>query len=148
MPIDHMNRYYPKLALPLYTKIADPKMNEYNVGEKYDIRLEDRERQHERGGTGPFNYIHEALLIMKEETTWGEIDDIVIAFDSHSVKRSEAEKRLFPHLEKVEDDYGVEFCIFLRLDMVKDFVEEGPGAIHETFSKEAVEGNGRFMDTE
>lgn len=143
MAIDSMKSYYPKLALPVYTKITDPKMNEYEIGEKYDIRIRDSERQEEKGGEGVYNYIHEALLVAKRETTFGELEDILIAFDAHTPSRETAIQRMFPSPEDVDDDKEVILAVFLRLDMVKEFVEDGPDAIHKTFSKEATEGNGR-----
>lgn len=142
MAIETISAYVPKYALPLYTRITFPNHNDYDVGEKYDIRVEDEERQKEKGGKGPYNYTHESLLIAKEEVRFGAVWDILLAFDGHSKSKEEAIERIFPEGQLPDDDTQVVILIFLRLDRVKEWVESDTEVIHPPDSKSDYEGNG------
>jgi len=120
MPTDSSREYFPKLKLPLYTQITDPLRNAYDVGEVYEIRIEDPDRAEETDQDGPFNYVHKALLVAKEETTLGEIPGPLFAFDLNVKSPSEVEERYPPG--GTGDDRQVAVLVFLRLDKAKEFV--------------------------
>ena len=140
--------YSPKHALPIYTKITPEGFNDYTVGDKYDMRIDDSDRQNEKGGEGPYNYVHECLLISKEVMEFGDVPDILIAFDGYSKSREEALERISPGDTPIENDRVIELLVFLRLDKAKEFIEEGHTPIEYPFRKEDVEGNGPSMATE
>lgn len=144
MPIEEITGYYPKMALPLYTRIADPKHNQYDVGEVYDIRVEDHERAKETGQDGPFNYVHEAILVAKEEMEVGEIPGPLLAFDLHTAEPSKVDERLPPG----DSNKGRELIIlvFLRLDMAKEFVKDYEAIFVENTS--ADDAQLRFTETD
>lgn len=147
MAIETENAYYPKHKYPIWPKITTPQMNDYTVGNKYDIRIEDKQRQRENGGAGPYNYAHEAILIHREDTVYGKVPPIIIAFASNTKSATKASKRLCPGEGKFKEDDDVVLLLFARLDVMKDVVE-GEDIIPGDFSKEDVEGNGLTMSTE
>lgn len=133
MAIDTISSLHPKLALPLYTKITHPRMNDYKVGEVYEMRLNDPERARERGQKGPLHYVHECMLLSMQQMDIEQVPDILLAFDQLTTSRSEA-------LDSIPDDNGeVVILIFLRLDVAKGIVTDGIEAVHETFNREALE---------
>jgi hypothetical protein len=148
MAIETVQQYNPKHKLPVYTHISLPGHNDWSVGDKYDVRIQDKERQKEKGGSGPYNYIHEAVLIAKEQMKYGDVSRIMLGFDAHTTSKSEAEERIFPDIEDMDEDTEVVVLVFMRLDRVKDFVTSGMDVIEPGFDKEQAEGNGRSTDTE
>lgn len=142
MAIDTLRSYGPKLALPLYTRITRERVNDYKVGKKYEMRIEDPERQEEKGGRGPYNYTHPALLVGKEEYLFGEVPDVLLAFDAHTTSRSEAKDWLSPSDPGYEDDTEVVVLFFLRLDETEEWVKGDGERIEAPFTVEDFEGNG------
>lgn len=142
MPIETVERYTPKHKLPIYTKIGLPGHNDWEVGERYNVRVEDPKRREERGDTGPYNPLHEAVLIAKEQMVYGDLSRILFGFDSHTTSKSEAEERVFPNPDDVDEDTDIVLLVFMRLDKVKEFVSSGMDVIEPGFSKEDAEGNG------
>lgn len=142
MPIGTVRRYTPKHSLPLYSRVVLRGHNDWTVGEKYDMRVEDPDRQEEKGGRGPYNYTHEALLVGKEEMVFGDVPRILLAFDAHSQKKSECMERTFPSPEKVDGDTEVTVLFLLRLDKTKEFILSDLEVIDPPFKKEDTEGNG------
>lgn len=146
MPIDELSKYWPKIKLPLYTKITDPRFNDFTVGEEYDIRIEDPDRVEEKDGSGPYNYIHECILIAKEKLTISELPGLVLAFDAHSRNKNKALKRISPDNEKWDNDKEIVLLIFLRKDAVKEYVTSDIEVLEdkditEEFNKEDAENN-------
>lgn len=133
MAIESVARWHPKLALPLYTKITHPRRNDYQIGTVYEVRIEDPDRAKERGQHPPFNYIHESLLIHKEEMDLDDIPDILLAFDTGERSRESAYDSI------IHDDGRVVFLVFLRLDKAKGVVTDGLEAVHKELTKEATE---------
>lgn len=133
MAIDTISQMHPKLALPVYTEIVSPQSNTYEVGEIYDRRIEDSERAMERDQEGPYNYIHDALLISKRKINIDEVPNILLAFDKDTEYRNEA-------LEKIHTVNGeVLILVFLRIDKAKGMVLEGLESVHKNMRKESVE---------
>lgn len=143
MPIDTLRDWYPKLQLPLYTRITTPEQNSYEVGGKYDMRVEDRERQEELGGRGPYTYPHEALLVAREEMKLEDIPDELLGFDTHNTSKKEAVREVFPaDFYKGAYEREMVILIFLRLDATRDWVLGEFDTIDPENSIEAYEGNG------
>jgi len=142
MPIETVQRYNPKHKLPLYTQISLPGHNDWNVGERYNIRVEDPDRQQEKGGMGAYNHLHESVLVCKEHMKYGDLSRILFGFDANTTSKSEAEERTFPKPDEVDEDTDIVLLVFMRLDKVKEFVSSGLEAIEPGFSKEHAEGNG------
>lgn len=144
MPIDELINYWPKTKLPVYTKIADPKYNDFQIGHEYEMRIEDPKRVEEKGDSGPYNYVHECILIAKEEMKLGKLPGLLLAFDTHTQEKEKALKRLSPGEELWNDDTDIVLLIFLRKDIAKEFVLsdmetlEGEDVTSE-FSKEDAE---------
>ena len=141
MAIETIQDYNQKYQLPVYTEVALPEHNDYELGEKYDIRVEDSERQKEKGGKGPYNYIHESILIAKRRCLFGELEDVTLAFNARTQSRNEAVKDLSPG-EPLEDDREVVLLVFLRLDKVEGWVMGDFTPIDPDNPTEAQEGNG------
>lgn len=147
MALDTMSGYLEKLGLPLYIKISTQGHNSWEIGKKYDIRIEDPERQEEKGGEGRYVYVHEALLIgVSEAETVEDIPDIVLAFNSCTRDRDKALEHIKSYIESEENLY---ILFLLRLDMAKEFIVDGLDSIpREVDVKEATEGNGYSTDIE
>lgn len=122
MPIDELINYWPKTKLPIYTKITDPRYNDFEIANEYEMRIDDAQRVEQKGESGPYNYIHECILIAKEETTLGKLPALLLAFDVHTRNKEEALKRLSPGDEHWTDDTEVVLLVFLRKDIAKKFV--------------------------
>lgn len=148
MGIDTLPHYNPMYQYPFYLKLIPPEHNDYKVGSKYDMRVEDGERQRDKGGSGPYRYIHEAVLIGKQEYKFEDVPNILIAVLGDSKSRSEALERITPKGTPYPDDRELVLLTFLRLDAAKDFVENDKDIIPSDMSKESVEGNGRGMATD
>ena len=146
MAIDTLKHYHPLHQYPVYLKLVPPRQNAYDVGEKYDMRLEDPERQEEKGGDGAFNYAHEALLVSVEEYKFGDVPNMLIALLGNSKSRTEALGNVCIGDEPYPEDEEVLLLTFLRLDKVKEFVENDKDIIPPQMSKKSIEGNGRGMD--
>lgn len=141
MAIDTLKSYVPKLALPLFTRIIPPEHNDYRVGNKYDMRIEDRERQQETGGRGNYYYVNECLLVGKEETTFGELDDLLMAFDAHTKSRGEAERFISPGDKIMDDEREVVVLFFLRTDKAMEWIQSEAETIEPPTSVEEFESN-------
>lgn len=144
MPIDELVKYWPKIKLPVYTKITDPKYNDFDVGNEYRMRIEDPERLEEKDESGPYNYIHECILIAKEETQLSELSNLLIAFDAHTRDRDNALYRLGSDNETWGDDKNVVLLVFLRKDAAKEFITSDIEILEaqnvtEDFTKEDAE---------
>lgn len=142
MAIDTLRGYVPKLALPLYTRITREHQNDYEVGKKYSMRVDDEQRQQEKGGKGPYNYTHEAILVAKEHMTLDEIPDILLAFEAHTSSRSEAIDWLSPSEGSYDDEEELVVLLFLRLDKAVEWVRSGGQSQLPPFTVEDYEGNG------
>lgn len=142
MPIDELIHYLPKIKLPIYTKVTDPRYNDFEIGNVYEMRIDDPERVEKKGESGPYNYIHDCILIAKEETTLGKIPALLLAFDTHSRNKKNALQRLSSE-ELWADDKEVVLLVFLRKDVTKEFVmsdmEMIEGNITDEFTKEDAE---------
>lgn len=147
MVIETVRDWNQKLQLPVYTRISTPKQNDYTVGEKYDIRVEDKERQSELGGKGPFRYAHECLLIAKEEYPLAEVPDELLAFDADKASKSEAVAEVMAASDYEDSDLVV-VLVFLRLDKTKDWVLKEFTPIDPENGIESQEGNGLSTGTE
>lgn len=136
MAIDTIEQWHPKLALPLYTKITDPRQNDYTVGQVYEMRILDPDRARDRDQKGPYNYVHEAMLISMTTMDLEQVPDILLGFDQLTRSRSDA-------LDSITDNNGeIVMLIFLRLDVAKGIVTDGLETVHKTMSKEATEDDG------
>lgn len=144
MPIETMSGYYPKMALPLYTKITDPKYNTFDVGEVYDMRVEDVRRSKEKEEGAPFNYTHQSLLVAKRELNVGEVEGPLLAFDTHTTDPREAGDRLVPGDTPIDRDLVL--LVFLRLDMAEKFVEDYEAVFTEKMKDGHTEFNMDEMD--
>lgn len=122
------------MKLPLYTQIDDPRFNTYDVGEVYQIRIEDEERADETDQDGPFNYVHDALLVAKQEMKLGDLPGPLLGFDLNAQSASEAEDRYPPG--GTDDNRDVVLLVYLRLDKAKEFVSQNP---MESLEKTEVE---------
>lgn len=131
--------YHPKMSLPVYTKVTDPRYNDYTVGEVYEMRIEDSDRAEHRNISGPYNWLHKALLISKRECKFGELEDVLLAFDAKTKSRSEAVERLSPSDITWPDDKDVCLLVFLRMDTAKEFVTSEQDIIPMTFRKDDAE---------
>lgn len=130
MGIDSTLAYWPSMQLPVYTKITDPKFNNYTLGETYEIRIEDGDRAEE----GPYNYVHDAILIGKWKCKLDEIPDILLALTFYTKSKNEALNNL-----EISGDNVVVLC-FMRNDKVKEFIgKEYETIFPDNFSKEDVE---------
>lgn len=138
MAIDTVSGYSPKMRLPVYTKITHENQNSYKVGDTYEIRIEDKERENGEKSAGQYNYVHESLLVAKEEIDPDEIHPVLLAFNGHSKMRSEAVERSFPAGE-VDEDKDYLLLVFLRLDKAKEYIESGMEYIPNDFNKEDTE---------
>lgn len=138
MPIDTVTDYIPKYALPLYTKITSPEMNDYTVGKEYEIRIDDPDRNEEKGGDGPYNYIHEVLLIGKREATWGELEALTLAFDAHTKRKDEAIDRIATS-NSIRTDEEVVVLFFLRKDKTKEWIQSDAEVIEPPTTVEEYE---------
>lgn len=135
MPVETINAYNPKHKLPVYTKITDSRFNDYKVGNTYKVRIQDPEEGDEKE---PYNYVHEAILIAKRTVKFGDIEDMLLAFDSNKAKKSEAKKQIIPEKAEWSDDTQVLVCVFLRKDMVQEFVTSEMEVIEPEFSKDKI----------
>lgn len=149
MGIDTVQLYNPKMTLPVYTQIALPKHNDYTVGDKYDIRIKDEDRQDEKEGMGEFNYIHECLLISKRECTWEELPDILKAFDGKSRDKDLVHGHTHPVKgTEWEDDDELVFLIYLRLDKAKEFILNDDEVVIPPWSDDKTKGGLTVEDYE
>jgi hypothetical protein len=139
MPIDTHSGYYPLMKFPMYAKVTKPEMNDYEVGNEYEMRIEDPERTEEKRESGPYNWVHDALLIAKENRRWGDVSDIEIALFGHSRDREEAVRRICVGDEEYEDDEGVVILVFIRVDKAKEIVMEDVEPVLNSFEKTDVE---------
>lgn len=140
MAIDTVSGYFPKMRLPLYSKITSQNQNDYKVGETYEIRVEDKERENGEKSAGSYNYTHESVLVAKQEVTEDSIHPILLAFDGHSKKKSEATDRILPGGE-FRDDRDYVLLVFLRLDKAKEYVGSDMEFIPNDFDREDTEAS-------
>lgn len=124
MAIETVVWYNPSYTLPIYLVIKRKRYIENgDVGDKFDMRIADRDRQEEKGGKGPYNYTHESVLIAQRVCEWQELEDIVKAYAAHSRDREDVHR--FTHPQdggEWEDDDEVVLRVFLRLDAARDFI--------------------------
>lgn len=130
MPIDTISQWHPKFALPVYTKIVWENMNDYTVGDIYEMRMEDEENADDRA---PFNYVHEAMLICKRRINIGDTNDMLLAFDLLTRSREEAMEKL------VYREGEMLLLVFLRVDMAKKMVENGLDALDKDILVRSLE---------
>lgn len=128
MAIDTLSSLHPKFSLPVYTKITYERRNDYEVGNIYEIRVEDTDR----ADKPPYNYIHEAILISKRKIDIGDISDILLAFDTLTRSRDEA-------IDKLPDKEDMILLIFLRIDMAKRMVMKGYEGLETEMLKDMME---------
>lgn len=142
MAIDTAGEYVPEMNLPVYLKLTPPEQNSYELMKKYDVRIPDAPRQEEKGGSGPYNYIHECILVGKTELEWREVPDVLLAVLGHTVSRSDAVETVCVGEGEYEDDRELLLLSFLRLDRAQEFVQNGEEVIEPPFTVEDYEGNG------
>lgn len=132
MPIETMEMYYPKMMLPVYTHITRPgKDTMYEEGEVYHIRVHDEDE----GDADEHNYVHQAVLIGKWETTLGELPDSVLGFNVYSNKRSEALERMGLKDHPKGEGQGLVVLTFLQPEKAHEFVMRGLEVIEGEFTK-------------
>lgn len=149
MAIDTVQLYNPKMTLPIYTQIALPKHNDYTVGDKYDMRIMDKERQQDKGGSGDYSYIHECLLIAKRKCTWGDLPDILKAFDGKAREKKLVHGHTHPLTGTMwEDEDDLIFLVYLRLDKAKEFILNDDEVVLPPWSEEKTEGDLTVEDYE
>lgn len=146
MAIETTAAYVPKFQLPMYTMIRDPRFNDYRVGDKYDIRIEDEERQEEKGGSGPYSYIHQALLVGKQEYEYGMLPDVLMAFDAHTKSRKDAREFICPG-DDCDEDRTFVVLFFVRLDKIPEWIQGEAERINPREGKEPCEGNTEELST-
>ena len=123
MAIDTLYQYIPTYTLPMYTKIAKPRQNDYRVGEVYEMRIEDESRTQHKGQQNPYNYVHEALLVSRQDMRYGDVHPLVIALSGYSQSRSDAESVIQPSGGGWDSDDEVSVLVFMRHDAVKKFIQ-------------------------
>jgi hypothetical protein len=123
MPIDTVKYYNPKMKEPAYVKITTPHQNSYDIFKEYEIRIRDEEN----GEEGPYNYMHEAVLIAKTECEWSKVPDILKAYVANTRDVGEALKRIHPRGSDSSFAAGDEVVIlvFLRSQLAKDLLVSG-----------------------
>lgn len=124
MAIETVTQYNPSYTLPLYIVIKRANRAENgDVGDKFDIRIEDKERQDEKGGKGPYNYMHESILIAQRICKWRELKDITKAYLAHSRDREDVHSFTHPSEDgEWKEDDEVMLRVFIRLDAARDFI--------------------------
>lgn len=133
MPLHHMSSLHPKYALPVYTEIIDSRINVYEIGEVYEVIIEDPDRAMERGQEPPYNYAHKAILIDKRDIDLDKESDLLLAFDLLTRSRNEAMEKL------IGDKQQMVLLVFLRIDKAKGIVTDGLEAVHKDMTKESLE---------
>ena len=120
MPIDTVKYYNPKMKEPVYVKITTPQQNSYDIFKEYEIRIRDEEN----GEEGPYNYIHEAVLIAKTECKWSKLPDILKAYVANTRDVDEALKRIHPRGNdgSFDADDEVVILVFLRKERAKGLI--------------------------
>lgn len=120
MPIDTVRYYNPTMKEPVYVKITTPRQNTYDVFKEYRIRIADEED----GDEGPYNYIHEAVLISKEECEWNKVPDLLKGYVANTRDPNTALARIHPKGEdgSFDNDDEVVILVFLRKDKAKDLI--------------------------
>lgn len=120
MPTLTVDKYYEKLALPMYTAISTQEHMHIEQNEVYDVRLEIERREE-------YVHLHKALLLgdMVAHSV-EDIPNILIAFNYETRDEDEALEKLRKY---VEADRKIQVLVFLRLDRVKEFVLQGREAI-------------------
>jgi hypothetical protein len=139
MAIETIEWYHPKHKLPIYTRIVPPEQNSYEVGDTYEIRIEDPKRAEEKGDKRPYNYTHEAILIGVWSLTVSEIPGMLLALDANTSSRQEALNRTVPGSEPYPEDREMAVLTFLRKDAAKEFVLNEEESIPDKFNKEVTE---------
>lgn len=140
MAIETVTFYHPGMRHPLWLKVTTPRQNDYTVGKKYEIRVEDKDRASSEGVMSDYNYAHEALLVGKWIEELQDVPQEVLGYASNSDKWSEVKDILFPW---ADDESGlpdeVVILCFLRIDKAEELVVDGPESIPGDFNKEAIE---------
>lgn len=139
MAIETVQWYHPKHKLPVYTRITGAGQNSYELGDTYEIRIEDNERASEKGDKPPYNYTHEAILVGEWSVKLSDVPNILLAFDANTDSRKDALKRVVPGSPPYPDDKEMLVLTFLRTDAAKEFVMNGPESIPDDFNKEVTE---------
>lgn len=141
MAIDTVSMYHPAMKFPLWMKITTTHQNSYDLGNEYEIRIEDAERNRDKGGSGPYNYIHEAVLVGKWQTEVGDIHPIVLGFCGNTQSQKEAIQSIQGSSRGLDSSSKVYVLTFLRKDIAKEMILEGPDIIPNEFGKEEVESD-------
>lgn len=136
MPIETISSYIPKYKLPVFTRIVDEKVNDYTVGETYEFRIEDGDRAEEADEQKTFSWPFEAILVGKERMEFGQVDNMVLAFNGHSVSRSEAIENICPGTNRWDDDKEVAVLTFANVESIKDWVQSDAEVIEPPLVKE------------
>lgn len=148
MGIDTLPNYHPLYQYPVYLKIVPPEHNDYTVGDSYDMRIEDNDRQNAEEESGPYNYVHETLLVGIEEYEFGNIPPLMLALLGNSKNRGDALETVGIGEGGYSDDREVLLLTFLRKDAAKELVESGEDIIPSSFGKESVEDSSLTEATE
>lgn len=141
MPIETFEVYHPMMNLPVYLKLMPERHNDYQLMGKYDVRIPDAERQKEKGGDGPYNYAHECILVGRQEITWREVPDALLAMLGHTDSRKEARETVCIGEGEYDDDRELLLLTFLRLDKALEWIKEDTDIVEPPFTVEDYEGN-------
>lgn len=153
------NEYLPTHILPIYIHIEPHPGNElvekWWPGKHHQVRVEDPERQSERGGDGKYNYTHEVLVVGSWVLPWSHISDHVKGFAAYTQSEDEALRYANQHMKHggkssrethkksvEEHDHKYLVSCLLRLDKMKELFTEEYQRIEPPFEKEDEEGNG------
>ena len=120
MAIETVKLYYPKMKHPVYARLALPERNDYTVFNEYEIRVPDQDN----GEDGPYNYIHEAVLIAKTVCKWSKVPDILKAYVANTRDADEALERIHPRGSdgSFDADDEVVILVFLRKERAKEMI--------------------------
>lgn len=133
--------YEPKMSLPMYSVITFPKRQDWEVGDTYEIKVEDGDRAEERVDDKPFNPTHEAILIGQEEMKLRSVPPVVLAFDANTSVKGKAIERISSGGGKYSEDRDVVVLSFVRKDAAISFVQEEYEGIGDKFTKSDTESN-------
>lgn len=119
MAIDTFKLYCAKMKHPLYIKITKPEQNDYSLFTHYEIRVPDEEN----GEKGPYNYVHESILVGKQVVEWQEVPDLLKAYSANTRDEDVAMDRIHPAPDgEFSAEQEVVVLTFLRKDKAKELI--------------------------
>jgi len=120
MAIETVRVYHPKMKHPLYARLTVPERNDYTVFNEYEIRVPDEEN----GEEGPYNYVHDVILIAKQTVLWAELPGLLTGYVANTRDTEEAIRRIHPLGEdgSFDDDDELVLLVFMRTDATKNYI--------------------------